>query len=84
MKRIKEEFSKKSEETVEEGSGKNKKEKKVITITRQLVHEEDFILSIEEIERMEKNSNAIIEKANYEIEIANQKLEECKKLREML
>jgi hypothetical protein len=79
-----EEFNKKSEDITEEGEGKNKKKKKIITITRQLIHEEDFILSLEEVERMEKNANAIICRANEEINIANNKLEECKKLREML
>lgn len=76
MKRIKEEFNKKTEEVIDK--------KRKIIITRRLVHEEDFELSLEEIERMEKNANARIALANRDIEAANEKLEECQKLREML
>lgn len=82
MKRVKEEFKKKSEEFID--NTEDKKQNKIITITRQLIQEDDFILSLEEIERMEKNAKLRIDNANNEIIIANERLDECKKLRELL
>jgi len=68
MKRVKEEFVRKGDKIV----------------IRRLIQEEEFKLSMEEIERMEKNANVRIEMANNELELANQKLEECKKLKDMI
>ncbi len=76
MKKVSELFAKKSEKIV---NGK-----KEIVATRTLVQEESFVLSLEEIERMEKNANVRIEMANKEIETANDKLKECAKLRKLL
>jgi hypothetical protein len=76
MKRISETFIKKGKE-IKDGA-------EVLMATRTLIQEEDFVLSLEEIERMEKNANARIAVANNEIALANQKLQECKKLRKFI
>jgi hypothetical protein len=68
----KEEFIKKST---------NKKDKIII---RRLIKEEEFTLSMGEIERMEKNAQVQINNANALITQMNVKLDECKKLREIL
>ena len=59
----------------------DKKDKKMI---RRLVTEEEFELSLEEIERMERSANMQIEMANELIEDMQAKLAEYAKLRELL
>jgi hypothetical protein len=59
----------------------NKKDKIII---RRLIKEEEFTLSMGEIERMEKNAQVQINNANALITQMNVKLDECKKLREIL
>ncbi|KKQ79262.1 MAG: hypothetical protein UT03_C0064G0005 [Candidatus Moranbacteria bacterium GW2011_GWD2_38_7] len=70
MKKIKEEFIKKST--------------KDNIIIRRAIHEEEFELNLEIIERMEKNANVQISNAQQLIKEMQQKLEECQKLRELL
>lgn len=70
----------KFEKKTDEGKGA----KRIITMTRVLTQEEDFVLTVEEIERMEGNAQALINSANETIAKANAKLEECKKLRDIL
>ena len=51
------------------------------TFIRRLVHEEEVELTDVEIERMEKNALAEIERANQLISDMNDKLAECARLR---
>ena len=63
---------------------KKNADKKNKTFIRRLVHEEEVELSIEEIERMERNANAEIDRANLVISDMREKLVECSRLRTLL
>lgn len=54
------------------------------TIIRRMVQEEEFELSLEEIERMERNANAQIDMANQLIVDMQAKLAQCVELRKLL
>jgi len=71
------------ENRTEEFIKKNTDEKDM-TIIRRLIQEEEFILSLEEIERMEKNAQVQIDNANQMILQMQMKLKECEKLRKIL
>ena len=51
---------------------------------RQLIQEEEFELSLNEIERMERGANKQIEMSNEVITNMRNKLKECEKLRKLL
>lgn len=54
------------------------------TFIRKIIHEDEFILTEEEIERMEINAKSQIEQADKLKEAMNEKLLECEKMRKML
>ena len=61
-----------------------KKDESSNIVVRQIVHEEEFELTEETLDRMERNSNVQIENARRLILEMEEKLEEVKKLRKLL
>jgi hypothetical protein len=63
---------------------KKNNDKKDFKIIRRLVHEEEFVLTEEVLDRLERNANAEIDRANSLILEMQEKLKECAKLRKIL